>query len=352
MTNPQYPHHYSVTSSHGSQDNSSTSQSSKHNKSSSISNPSSSQSPTNSGLDVETVASDAVSYVSSTASEFDYVIQDGRALLVGSNSLLPQDLEEFDRADMSHGVLKYLCRTNHVAPLPWNTHRIFEMGCGSGLWCKEMALEFPRAEIIGCDMTEAGFRDPEEMPPNVILEYGNILEGLKYMDEEFDYTHQRAIWAIPTKDWPRTLDTLYRITAPMGTCEVAEAIGMCYPPDHPVCAKINRWVIEAHAYRGIDLRDGARIASMMDEAGFVHVREVNVNIPFGEWKGIPGRVMSRSWLRFLNGVRTSPKGREMPETEFRQMLADLEAEMSNPYGLKIYCPMYFVFGRRPAPGWR
>ncbi|KAI9225190.1 MAG: S-adenosyl-L-methionine-dependent methyltransferase [Piptocephalis tieghemiana] len=299
-----------------------------------------------------TVASDAVSYASSSASEFDYIIQDGRALLVGSNSLVPQDLEEFDRADMSHGVLKYLCRTNHVAPLPWNTHRIFEMGCGSGLWCKEMALEFPRAEIIGCDMTEAGFRDPEEMPPNVILEYGNILEGLKYMDEEFDYVHQRAIWAIPSKDWPRVMDTLYRITAPMGTCEVAEAIGMCYPPDHPVCAKINRWVIEAHAYRGIDLRDGARIASMMAEAGFVHIREVNVNIPFGEWKGIPGRVMSRSWLRLLNGIRTSPKGREMPEQEFRQMLADLEAEMSNPYGLKIYCPMYFVFGRRPAPGWR
>ena len=60
---------------------------------------------------------------------------------------------EQDRLDLQHHVIKLLLNGElHLAPLE-NPKRILDLGTGTGLWAIEMADKFPKAKVIGTDLS-------------------------------------------------------------------------------------------------------------------------------------------------------------------------------------------------------
>src|SRR5579884_3542518 len=64
---------------------------------------------------------------------------------------LPKDLEEINRLDFQHFMLRFLLKGNYVAPVR-NPRNILDVGCGTGRWGMEISYVFPNARIVGVDM--------------------------------------------------------------------------------------------------------------------------------------------------------------------------------------------------------
>ncbi|KFZ12534.1 hypothetical protein V501_04187 [Pseudogymnoascus sp. VKM F-4519 (FW-2642)] len=66
---------------------------------------------------------------------------------------LPMDEAELDRIDMCHAKYYALLeKKRFLAPIGSNPQKILDLGCGTGIWCIDVADEYPSAEVIGVDI--------------------------------------------------------------------------------------------------------------------------------------------------------------------------------------------------------
>lgn len=66
---------------------------------------------------------------------------------------------------------------------------MLDLGCGPGAWAMEIAGEYPKSSIIGIDMTPMFPR--EIKPTNCAFYQYNVLEGIPFDDDTFDYVFMR-----------------------------------------------------------------------------------------------------------------------------------------------------------------
>ncbi|KFY88881.1 hypothetical protein V500_06064, partial [Pseudogymnoascus sp. VKM F-4518 (FW-2643)] len=66
---------------------------------------------------------------------------------------LPMDDTELNRLDMSHAKYYGLIeKKRFLAPIGDSPQKILDLGCGTGIWCIDVADEYPSAEVIGVDI--------------------------------------------------------------------------------------------------------------------------------------------------------------------------------------------------------
>jgi len=104
--------------------------------------------------------------------------------------------------------------------------RVLDLGTGTGLAARLVARRFPRAEVVGVDLSplmvdEARNRLPEEMRPRVRYDVADA-SALPFVDGEFDLVI--LLNMIPF------FDELARVTAPGGTLVFAFSSG----PETPI----------------------------------------------------------------------------------------------------------------------
>src|SRR5260370_21837646 len=97
--------------------------------------------------------------------------------------------------------------------------KILDVGSGSGIWAQEVAHQFPAASVFGLDLEPprplSSAASATSSPPNYHFVQGNVLQGLPFPDDTFDFTHQRMlVVAIPAQDWPRVVQERARVTRP------------------------------------------------------------------------------------------------------------------------------------------
>src|SRR3979490_1172384 len=95
---------------------------------------------------------------------------------------MDSDIEQ-QRLGRLQTYFRTIFESNHLVPLH-NPQRILDVGCGFGNWAIEMANEYPSSQVFGVDIQPG---NPSNLPPNVHLQYGNILEGLPFEDSSFDF---------------------------------------------------------------------------------------------------------------------------------------------------------------------
>jgi SAM-dependent methyltransferase len=191
----------------------------------------------------------------------------GRVHTRGIPYVWPRDLEEKNRLDFQHYVLRQAFKGNVLAPVG-NSHEILDVGTGTGRWARAVAAVFPTANVIGLDLNtppvdeqaEAG--GEELRPPNYAFVPGNLLEGLPFADASYDYVHMRLlVLAMPHDRWPVVVNELIRVTHPGGWVESVEVIED--QQGGPAVDQIMGWVSAMLQLRGIDIADGSRVGGLM-----------------------------------------------------------------------------------------
>ncbi|KAF8543265.1 S-adenosyl-L-methionine-dependent methyltransferase [Trichophaea hybrida] len=231
------------------------------------------------------------SYESSVASVAfsidEYRVENGRLYhtYFGDNkNPLPVDEIEQQRLDVHHEVfLRLLHDRLYLAPLK-DPQRILDIGTGSGIWAVEMADKFPKAEVIGTDLSP--------VQPACHFEIDDAEMDFSYQSDWFDFIHIRNL-AQAITNWPALLSEVYRCTKPGGFVEFAELGSVVHSDDNTLgpnngvqilCSKI----CEAMSKAG---RRSHMLSSSMREdlqnAGFIDIHKTDKKQPLGPWPKDP-----------------------------------------------------------------
>lgn len=275
----------------------------------------------------------------------------GRMRTRGIPYQMPLDLEEMNRLDFQHFMLRALLRGNYLAPIR-RPQSILDVGTGTGRWAREMAVEFPDANVIGIDVnlppadeTDEAHKSSSLRPHNYLFVPGNVLEGMPFANDNFDFVHMRAlVTAIPHDRWPYVVRELARVTRPGGWIESLEVTPL--ERGGPAVNQLMAWLVAVMAVRSVEFADGGKVGDRMQEARLAHVTVRTLPMPCGDSGGRIGKMLAVDWFSVLGALGGMMVARGFATTEqFNKILAQARLELASPDNQCIM-PTYVVYGQK------
>lgn len=269
----------------------------------------------------------------------------GRRFVAGVPYMLPKDLDETNRLDFQHHMLRAFMRGNYLAPIS-KPRDILDVGCGTGRWAMELAAQFPSANVLGVDIAPPPVNEqasPGLSADNYTFVQGNVLERLPFADRSFDFVHQRyLVMGIPANRWPQVVAELLRVTRPGGWIELIET----EPPyGAPALNQLADWGKQLVSRRGIDFAVVSQIASLLSAAGATDVTARPLTIPVGKLGGRLGAMMVVDYLSALTAVRGPlTKMGIASEADYDAALAQARQELDQR---SLPQNVYVAYGRKP-----
>jgi len=278
----------------------------------------------------------------------------GRKRVIGLPYALPADGEEVNRLDFQHYMLRFAFQGNYAAPISTPTS-ILDVGTGTGRWAMEMALTFPGANVIGLDvkppaLDERAAAQPDvtatALPQNYTFVPGNLLEGLPFADQSFDYVHQRLLFtAIPHDRWLSVALELMRVTRSGGWVELVDSIGLAN--GGPNVEQLMDWIRTLSLGRGVDLMDGSRIGDYLRGTPLRHQVVRRIDLPTGVHGGRLGRMVATDFFSVCRGFGGIAVARGITTQQaWDTTLERAQADLNRP-NVRCVTPFFIVFGQRP-----
>ncbi|KAF3049761.1 hypothetical protein E8E11_006652 [Didymella keratinophila] len=199
----------------------------------------------------------------------------------------PNDELQNDQLDIAHHMFLMLFGNKlHLAPIQ-NPQRILDLGCGTGIWCMDMADEHPGAEIIGVDLSPI---QPSFTPPNCKFEIDDVTSPWTF-PFSFNFINIRSLYG-SIADWPALYQQVYDNLAPGGYLhEVEMSIQFksddgTLTPDH-ILSQWSDIFHEASRRFGKSFYEVWNLSTYAKNVGFVDVVENVYKVPVNGWPADP-----------------------------------------------------------------
>jgi SAM-dependent methyltransferase len=217
---------------------------------------------------------------------------------------LPKDTTDLNRLDFQHFILRQALTGNYVAPISLVADsNVLDVGTGTGRWSIEMAQAFPQTRVYGVDLEESRAISGQtpSTPLNYSFQSGNILQGLPFQENTFDFVHQRLlVTGIPFARWPEVIRELLRVTRPGGYIEMVEG-GAIFVHEGPATTQWSAWSNALMGSAGIDVYQIANLAAVAQQNGLPCEKRI-YNIPIGSWGGRIGVMMQQDLLSIYDSL--------------------------------------------------
>lgn len=297
---------------------------------------------------------------------------------------MPNDEPEIQRLNEQHWILTQVKGGSlHFAPLPPAAEkpspRILDMGCGSGIWCVEMAEEYPSAMIIGMDISPI---QPTQKPANVEW----ITQDMESSSSSSSEEEAAAAWPFPenyfdlirlslvhgcVQNWNTFMSKLVRHLAPGGWIEHQE-FSLCKqymldaqnqripmssnPADLLPFFRWNRLMEQAGLARGRPLQLGPQLTSFQRSAGLENISERVFAHKWGTWMADPREraLGARTMLNTISGMEgfttvlfTKTLGWSLEDT--RDFIMEIKRNMRDD-GIRKVMDLHVVCGQKKKDG--
>ncbi|KAG0347504.1 hypothetical protein BG005_000118 [Podila minutissima] len=257
--------------------------------------------------------------------------------------MLPNDLTESDRLDAQHYLVRFVFKGNYNVQLDHEAKlRILDVATGTGVWALEMSHEFPKAEVYGVDISP--IFPAEIKPSNCHFQLCNILDGLPFPDNHFDFVYQRLlVYALTPVQRKQVYAELLRVLKPEGFLQLVESDGIVYNPG-PEMERINQLSLDTSLRHGVDPREVQTMKSGLKHSGYTNVNSFNIALPVGNWGGKAGALSMQN----MHGLATiwlkGEVGRmDQDACDAALVKADKECEQN-----QSYYKVWLVVGMKPS----
>ncbi|RIB03988.1 S-adenosyl-L-methionine-dependent methyltransferase [Gigaspora rosea] len=207
----------------------------------------------------------------------------------------PSGKSEINRSEVQHGIIKYVWQGNFSADMDEKLKkgiRTLDIGCGYGSWISDMAQTYPLSTFIGIDIVSRYF--PKDTLPNAGYLECNILNGLPFPDETFDFVYQRFLWSSLTEEqWTFIIGEIVRVTKKGGAIELME-FEMKLTNSGPKTALLFDVSEKFFALKGVNPHIISKIPIMLQSTGKLsNIQCKQETIPLG-WGGKLGELALRN----------------------------------------------------------
>jgi ubiquinone/menaquinone biosynthesis C-methylase UbiE len=271
----------------------------------------------------------------------------GRRVLTNTPYVFPKDVAEGGRLDLQHHLLKVAAGKNYRAPIR-QPRAILDVACGTGIWAREMAQQFKRAQVIGFDIDRTPLEaalarlGPGGMfPKNFEFLEADALQRFPFEDEQFDFTHARFISPfVPIARWPHVVAEMVRVTKRGGYVELVDFA--LHNSNSPTLNYFRETVLKRLcAMRGLHAGGAPHLADYLRQAGLTRVQERQVVLG----AGLPGNRQQRLLITDLLAALTSMqpiivKSGMLSEAEYSSLLARTRDELPR---MGVTMPVAFAF---------
>ena len=131
---------------------------------------------------------------------------------------------EIQRLNTVHWGMRELWETSVRVPVPHQAPRILDVGCGSGIWAKEVAEALPRAQIVGVDLSPTFLLDEpgRPIPANLSFEVLSLPSSFA----QFPDGRERSTTSI----WDSNTQIPVSISSPVASLPVGSQTGKAQSP--------------------------------------------------------------------------------------------------------------------------
>ncbi|CAG8615258.1 3281_t:CDS:2, partial [Ambispora gerdemannii] len=265
-----------------------------------------------------------------------YQTIDGRVFQVDNKRYpMPCDALEKKRLHMQHYLFKEVWNGNFSSPIHEKLKqgmRVLDSGCGVGSWTLDMANEYPASTFVGVDLIEVATVDIR--PSNAEFLQFNLLNGLPFPNETFDFVYQRFLWqAFTQNQWINLIDNFLRVTKTGGWIELMEVKPMICNPG-PIAKKFSDVVQQYMSSNEINPKIHLQIPKIMaDTNKFRSIVSLETITPLGKLHkkshGIHGIKMLESVAEAFKSLQVALKWElGVDNHEYEEMLKQFIIEGS------------------------
>lgn len=282
---------------------------------------------------------------------FSWVL--GKRVLSTSLYVLPSDVAEEERLNLQHFFYKLAQGGNTRVPLR-QPRSMLDVACGTGIWPREMAQEYPGAEVWGFDINLEPLEEAKRRltalgtyPQNFHFRNANALERFPFEDARFDFVHARLMstW-LPVAQYPQVVSEMLRVTRPGGYLELVDF----EVPSTPSKAATALMQAAGRLLESRKLHNGggAHMAGYLRQVGAVQVQERRVVAGVGRQQVRENRLMVADLLSALRNMGPILVKTEMlTESEYQRLIAQAERELPQ---VGMTYPIVAAYGMRPLAG--
>ena len=275
----------------------------------------------------------------------------------GSEYVLPVDIGETDRLNYQHHLL---CKTFgglYRAPLDkLKVHRVLDLGCGTGIWTKAFAREYPDAQVVGVDIHESAEWDNAPINCTFITADMEFQETWTRFRDKFDFIHGRFI-VIGVRSWPALLSKAFEYLESGGYFEIQDLYGImrCEDDVLETRSKMLQWAgrlqdamqrIGLSPY-ALDLIPGVLAGIGFDNKSSDTFRMIIGPWPVGERDGDLGRMGLENFKMGVRGfsdrlfTKVYGWSPEQHEKCIREVLKEADEQL-----YRMYVPMKVIVAQR------
>ncbi|KAK2729013.1 methyltransferase domain-containing protein [Colletotrichum kahawae] len=263
---------------------------------------------------------------------------------------------EIKRLDLMHTLIsKTIGWMWFLAPVDYNkTHRILDVGTGTGTWLIVIGMKLRKAQVIGNDLSPI---QPEWVPQNCKFEIDDV-ESAWYMDAPFDFIHVRYM-ACSLRDWPTFVGRVYEHerSLRMRRWHVDRRAYACDDGTLTEEHALMRWdrlFMQACDMLGREHSPGPKLEGWIRQAPFTNVVCHHFKIPLGPWPKDP-HMKDLGWCNLIQTLEgldafTLKLFRSVlgwTEVAVQKLLDEVRQELAKKT-YHAFLNDYVVYGQKPS----
>ncbi|HEY7356713.1 MAG TPA: methyltransferase domain-containing protein [Ktedonobacterales bacterium] len=274
----------------------------------------------------------------------------GRRLFSIGTYIFPKDAVEGERLDLQHHLYKLVLGANYRAPIR-QPRAILDVACGTGIWGREMALEFKQAQVIGFDLdrtpmeaSRARLGPSGQFPANFRFIEADALKPFPFEAEQFDFAHARLISPfVPIALWPQVVAEMARVTRRAGYVEIVDT--EIIHTESPAFNQIMGSGIAMMKRLGMHSGAAPYLADYLRQAGLIRVQER----PFVLGSGLHAQRQQRLLIAdmlaaFANMEPIMVKTGTFSSEQYQSLMQQARVEIPQ-VGLTV--PVIVAYGMKP-----
>ncbi|RHZ69739.1 hypothetical protein Glove_279g19 [Diversispora epigaea] len=224
-----------------------------------------------------------------------------------------------------HELMRNVWKGDFISPIEEDLIvgglHILDIGCGNGTWLLQLAQDYPLNNYTGIDMSPIF---PKNIPPQSKINFiqTNILQGLPFESNEFDFVHMRFLnTSFTEKQWGEiVIPDLTRVTKPRRWLELCE-IDMDGQSIGPTSRRMITTLTSYLESKGINGLIGEEIPDFLESTNkFSAIYSEEKFSKIGKWAGNLGEIAVKSFTSEFRSMKDLPKWMGIGEEEFNEMV--------------------------------